>query len=895
MTFRAYLLTIDGCPCSFGTAGCPSTVTLPPGYAVPLGEWSTAWGVQVGALEWPEGTISERLATSDGQLSVGGLEFTINSEHEIVGGPYAGERILRLFTKEAHRIAQSGLAASYEAGDATLTLTSTAGFPTGDQVVWVEQEALRVSRSGSTLTVSVSPAGTGYYGSRIEDHALDSARGYSPIVFAEFPGVARRRCVLWEVDENGYATAVWRGKITRPRGDEDLRYVLSADHLWDAAKDTRLVRGGATVTIGGWFLKGSASVYNQDALIARVRTSASDVSSNPSDGEDERVCASLEELVAIVQRRLQDQLTAAGFSGLFVTITYDETDGITLTVRGPDTDFESVYLSVSEGGFDTSTDNTTSGGVRSSSVKIPPEKLTGAYLPAIVQASLPATVILDTSLGFPASFAAENASSDPLVTVQSVLLGELDDERWGEGYLLSFEPSSVDEATSSATGVFELVPKDRSVRPLLRTTRVVLSRPQTLALSTRVAAEHWAYAIDYALVSWSAARRAPLDARDWSRSAQARVVGATESTPELARANWYLDGEQTLGGLVTAQCRLNGCAVAIGPQGRMRLVPLRPPTPTDAVAATLTSADYLEGHTPRFELLDETVRTSAQFEAGKTKIVVADLDAEARYGATAPVELEAVGQLEGVSQEIVSPDLIAAQLLRYVLGVWSAPASLHTLVVSGAVYGQVIYPGDAVEFDSFVAPDGAGDRGLVGRRGLVLGREYELDGDDALTLQVLVFEAAARIAAIAPCLRVQSISGTTVTIAKDYLSGSATDYAGSNTSGYRFEDAGEDGGTSWASLCTKWKLVTRGAAPQLIQAGIVSQNYNAAARTITLTSTVPTGVQDWTAFVAGGGLADLVPDDYADVTDTERAWAYVASESAGVIDGTADVPNRWAP
>ena len=69
----------------------------------------------------------------------------------------------------------------------------------------------------------------------------------------------------------------------------------------------------------------------------------------------------------------------------------------------------------------------------------------------------------------------------------------------------------------------------------------------------------------------------------------------------------------------------------------------------------------------------------------------------------------------------------------------------------------------------------------------------------------------------------------------------------------------------------------------------------AASRTITLTSTVPTGVQDWTAFVAGGGLADLVPDDYADVTDTERAWAYVASESAGVIDGTADVPNRWAP
>ena len=551
MSFCAYVLTVDGCPYSFATAGCPAMLSLPPGFAAPVFDWADEWVPQVGMLAWPEGSISERLALSDGQLSVGGLDFEIHADLPLVGGPYAGELGLRLFTTRASRIAQSLLAASFESGDATMTLASTAGFPSGTQTVWCEQEALRVSRSGSTLTVAA--LGWGYHGSRSEDHALDTARGYAPIVWAEFPGVERRRCTLWEVTEEGYATAVWRGRITRPHLAEDGGvFVLSCDSVWDAVKDTRVVRDGGTVTLSGWFLHGVGSLWGYSFLYASVRTATTQVISVPVADEAERTCATLDELVAVVQRRLQDALTAAGLSGLFVTLTYDETKGITLTARGPSGDFSDVNLSMlGLPSFNaTSTDNTVDTGVRTSTVTIDAEKIHAAYLPARAPALVPATVILDTSLGFPASFTEETVTSSPgLVVYRPALVGELDDEQFGENYLLSFAPSSVDAATSSAVGTFDFVPKSRGVRPFPRG-QIVLTRPQTLTLVARINAEHWAYAIDYAFTTWSTARRAAIDARDWSRSLEPRVVGATEGTPELARARWYLDGERTFGELV---------------------------------------------------------------------------------------------------------------------------------------------------------------------------------------------------------------------------------------------------------------------------------------------------------------------------------------------------------
>jgi hypothetical protein len=901
MTAIAYLLTIDGCPYSFGTAGCPASVDLPPGVAVPVFDWSADWIVQPGLLEWPAGRVVERMATSDGQLEVSALDFRLH-DHPLSGGPYADESALRLFTKRARAIAHAALAADFAAGDAALTIASAAGFPSGAQTVWCELEALRVSRSGTTLTVSPSaPIGWGYLGSRAADHRLDPARSYAPVVWSEFPGAARRRCTLWEVDAEGYARAVWRGRVARQHLDDDgERYVLACDHAWSALRDVRPGAPGASgvsVRVSGWWLRGVDSTLDfglvTGALSAGVNGT---VFSAHGDDEGERVCATLDELLFVVGQRLAARLVAAGLTATYATLTLDTDGAVVLQVIGPDSELTTASLTVAGEGYVAEPEITTVSGVRTVVCRVPADSVPAAYLPVVGNGLAEATVVIDRTLGLPSSFVRSTITSVPgLVTYEPMLLGELDDARYGDRYLLAFRPSSVSGAEGTARGSFEFVPRRRDVPALRGSALRVLHAPQTLRLCAAITADHWAYAIDFGLASWSPSLVSPVDARDWSRERERQVVAATDSAAELSRARWYLDGERPLGEMLSAHLRLYGCAVGLGSMARMCLVPLRPPLPTDPTAAGLTADDYLDGSPPRVEQLDESLLTSARLEAGSLTVQVSDADAEARYGATAPIELATIGAVEGLAQDLATPDTLALHLLRYVLGAWASPSTLHTLTVSYDRFGRQVRLGDALRFDSFAAPDGSGGRGVVAERGVVISREWDFDGD-ALALGVLVFDAAERIAALAPCLRVQSVSGATITIAKDYLDGSITDYAGSNLPTYRYALAGEDGGTSWATTGQRWRLVTRDAATELSQGGLVVTGRNTGARTLTFSAAIPTGVQDWAAYVAGGGIADLVFDDYASALDEEqRGYAFVASESAATIGGTGDSPNRWAP
>lgn len=890
MSTVALAISFDACPYVFATAGCPASVTSSDE------SWSSAWVIQPAMLDWPRGRTSERMGTSDAQLSVNGRTFVVR-DLPLVGGPYDGAAsgATHLFTRRASRFAQAALASDIALGSTTFDVETTAGFPSGDQVVWIDAEAIRASRSGNTFTVITR----GYYGSRSLVHERDLSRSYVPLVWGGFPSITRRRVLLWKIVD-GVASVLWRGYAQQAPtlADDGESYEIPAQHVWARLKDTRIGVSPVTTRISGWYLPGAdaaeADQVSIGALLATVNNGGLALArSIPRAGELARTCKTIDELLGVVQGRLQADLIAKSVTGVLVSLSRAESGDIELSVVGPTGTIKGASLSSSGGGASTTSTYTDAGGTRTVKSTFKADQFTSAYLPLTDPDSRTRTLVagLDTSLGFPASFARTTITVIPgVVTHQPVLRAEIDDDPYLKGYAIIFRPTAVDAATASVSGTGELVAMVREPAPL--PSRPSLRAARDLRLSLAITADHWLYAIDYAIVSSIPFIRTPADTRDWSRELEERVVAATDGASALSRVRWYFDGERTFGEGITSQCRLNGCAIGVRAGGKIGVVPLRPPLPTDAPVAVFTSADYYAN--PSFEVLPEEVRTSAKITTGGLSVIVNDLDAEARYGQTDPIEVSPLGELEGQAQEVPSADFLASQLLRNVLGPWSEPVSLHTLTVSRDLWGEVLYQGDCVQFDSFNAPDGQGGRGLVNARGIVLSRELGED-EERMRVGVLVFDAAERIAGYAPCWRVESISGAVITVAIDYLTAVATDYSGSNLGSYRYATAGEDGGTSWCRVGYKLALITRDAITQLVQGGLVVTAYNPAARTITLTASVPTGVQDWAAAVASGDPVDLVFDVYSVATAAQREFAYVGSESTAVIDGTTDTPNRWAP
>lgn len=113
---------------------------------------------------------------------------------------------------------------------------------------------------------------------------------------------------------------------------------------------------------------------------------------------------------------------------------------------------------------------------------------------------------------------------------------------------------------------------------------------------------------------------------------------------------------------------------------------------------------------------------------------------------------------------------------------------------------------------------------------------------------------------IAPAWRVERIDGARITVAIRYLTGSATDYSGSAAPGYAHAAAGEDGGTSWARVGMRLRLRALDTAAVLTVGNLRVAAVDPGARTITLEAPPAAEPHDWAAFIAAGGMADLVFD-----------------------------------
>jgi hypothetical protein len=262
-------------------------------------------------------------------------------------------------------------------------------------------------------------------------------------------------------------------------------------------------------------------------------------------------------------------------------------------------------------------------------------------------------------------------------------------------------------------------------------------------------------------------------------------------------------------------------------------------------------------------------------------LTINDARSIGRYGHAGTIPLKLNGlQLERTLTD--NPMALASELLSRVLQLWSKPRRVLRVTVPLSQYSSV-WHGDYVRVDAFSAPTGEGGRGISNAWGLVFGRDVSLRGNE-LHLEMLVLETAV---GYGPCIRVASVSGSTITAAASYVAGD-NDYAGSVEADYT--GTVDDLGVSMFSPGDVVELINIndnvGTREQL-----TVQSVSAGDAEITFTSAPGAG---W-AVDAPLGKVNLRFAPYATTQASQRAFAFVGSATTDTIDGTSDPTQEFAP
>jgi hypothetical protein len=390
-----------------------------------------------------------------------------------------------------------------------------------------------------------------------------------------------------------------------------------------------------------------------------------------------------------------------------------------------------------------------------------------------------------------------------------------------------------------------------------------------------VDSEHWLYALRWVLGSTVTSPES--DQRNWDWSNQARIAGYTGGGAATA-VRWRVDSSRTFGDFVADECLLRGATLSVR-EGKIVVDALRPPTAAEAVVATITPAELEAGRLPQWEDWEDGLRTSVTIVSPLREVTVVDKVAQMRHGDTASLRLRAEGLRED-TRALTDPVAYARDIAMRPLRLFSDPTYLVRLPVTNALV-DTLHLGDVIEITQAVLPDMMGGRGMSAVRGQVIGLTEGLR-DGSLLVEALVWPIEY---GYAPCVRVASISGATLTISTNYA-GSAGDYSGSTLSGY--DGTASDGGVSRFAAGDVVQLVQRDTGSHVVEAATIA-SVNPSGPTITLTA-APTAA--WSTYP----IVDLRFAAYATATSTQRAaYAYVCSTAAPqVIDGTTDRGRHWA-
>lgn len=910
-----FLLTIDGCPFIFGTQDVtevPDPVTPESGadFAYDLSlDASYIQGALVSPMGDPANGISalswsETIIPFEGDVEVDGLSFYL---HDVL---YNDERLItKLATREPVDMTQCLLSATIDDTDTSFTVDNGSAFPSGDQVVYIEREAIRCSgRSGNTFTVAAS--GRGYYGSRAVSHIADSGNIYYPKVFADFPSFSHRRVVLWCIDHtgDGLARPLWRGYISRsPRlAEKGTMYELQCEHFWTREKNENFGQTPGLAQLRGFNAYGVGVTIYLDTN--------SPLKSSPPAGVEYPVYGDYSTCLNDgVQAPLMESIRA-GTLAASLRVALSSLDGGTKLVVRSEVDPGGCLLGV---------------GSRSAYSPSFPYPLSTNYYMSVTVPGTPQCLVvlrmgrddellpLTTTRGFTATLGETSYVDSTFTTAtQRTLIWDVGDDTQAVFYASSLAENSTDcpSGGPAAIGRAEFVSRQTGRTTFQESgfagssaayTGIgssiggggdnILLFTQTLTVREGVSirSEHVIYAFKRGF--FNAFSFVPLiDTRNWDWTHRnVDYCAHVSAGPGLGRS-WLLDGSQRTGELLCDNLKIHGLALTVR-DSRILPVAMVVPNESTTTVATLTTADYV-GKPEYTELADHLVNT-VSIETAGGKILVRDQESIALYGQTRTVTANVAG-IDDAALSTATPLEVGLSALGRLTGLWRHPPKQVTVTVSLQRFYATIYAGDFVKVSDWLAPSGTGTRGLSEALGQVKSRSIDL-GEGTLKLEVILYRAK-RVVGYAPAARVASRSGATLTIATSYLGSvstaggaseytTATDYAGSNLSWY--QGTANDGGTGWFAAGDKVRLITRGSTTLTTEGGLEVQSVNAATKQVVLTTTPSTTIS------SANDLIDLVYDDYSTSSPTagQKVFGWIADGTPPVIDGTADKAKVWAP
>ena len=857
-----FCVAVAGCPYYFTTQGV-SAVTFP------AGETQTGSVIAQGFLETPRVSWSERVSPVDGTLDVSGFSIVLH-DAVISTGPAAGFNLVSyLGTRLESDIVSTTLASSITAAATSFTVVDGPALDSFPRTVWIEREAIRCASRASNV-VTVDTGGRGYHGSTAAAHTVDSTYSVYPEVWGSFPWFRGRKIVLYYVTDSGVASYLWRGycqkvpRLTAEGGAMELQLESS----WSRHRDLRLGVPDSMTRVRG---------FSQEAMNLLIAVNGGFAFGSRGYGQRTTHTETQDTLAEALT--VAEQLLRGAVSTLSVDVYFHaaiEGNGVRMTATSATASTIACGISLgSRGDY-----------VRDSETGTP--RYTTAfveYLPSALLKTNRGVALeypIDNVDSLPASFApldyAEGSTHHTYI--DPILRGEYSDDEWfdlwaGDSTPVTSYNSSLGSPSFLGFGGFTARKHGVEDRGYIS----VLDRTLPLKLVTRVDATHFVYGLRR-IVEDTTYVRSGAESSDFSWSLANRIVG--QAGASWSGRVWHLDGSQRLGDFCETQLAIHGCAMGMR-DSKIAPIMLTPPGPLTTVAATITPTDLLAGTSFHFEFLDDGIRNSAHVRSGAVDLIVNEARSIGRYGQQGTISLS----LDGIDFDrslADSPAFLASNVLSKVLNLLNKPARVVKFSVPYSAFRSV-FLGDYVLISSAATvPDGTGLRGAADKYGLVIGRSVSLRNNTA-EFECLLYDAAV---GYGPCVKVESITTDTLTIATAYVN-AASDYAGSDESDYT--GTGNDGGVTRFVAGMKCELVRFGNTTALREDCEVL-SVDDSTPSITLNG-APTGV--WATAIAAGEIVHLRLRSYTDTAAAYRTYAFVGSDTAGVIDGTADKNQEWAP
>lgn len=942
MTLAGYHLQIDGFPYLLSTKDLPS---LLPTTFTPSDDAPTGAGVFPGRLNWPRGTISEEIEPVTGALRAGSMTFTVVDDP---ADPVLDEYL----SIDPRQITTATISASITDTDTSIVLNATVpssisglSFPA---VVWIDEEAILVdSYAANTLTDCTR----GYYGTRASAHRVDSELGQYPEVWPTFPFGVGRRVILWAVDDSDFtaAVAVWRGYLRAPRlAANGAAYELPCEHLstWEMQRPA----GGLTysVRLRGFSSEAIRFEYHLPDGYSGVNDGEQKVSTFHGWADGNGVTkASIDDFLQWSRDTLSERLRGTTLAGQTktaqtkVSVRIDRTGsevyfecGAADTGAGviAATDVVQPQVGVWQfGKEETANAPNRPGGVYRGgiSVQLPTAAL---FARSDIATKLP----IERRDGLPSTFDPPTTYGDgPFTTrIRAVLTAPYDDSvrllvipessasgdvSTGGGpivtgtarYLPTRAGSDVPSSLQRKVYSSRVSSDGYTVKRDTGVTKAWIDKSLRLNYSQWVTTDHWVYGLKRALEDDNVSTGS--DARNWDWTDADEIAKLTASG--LSSREWFLDGARSIKDLLGDTLALDGCALSVGPYGRLKIVPVQPAKqhrPDGQFAAEIDCTPFvsldsrtpiIKGSLPQWTTIADALTNVVSLSTDAVDVTVRDIRSFQRYGQRESLDLKVEG-LPLDRREGEDARAIAQRLLQRITGIWSEPVFQVSVTIpannrSGDPlwYDTTgIYPGSYVILrNGFNLPNGTGARGLDLRGVFVAGRRVNLSNNTIdLTLWLL-----REVWCYTPCVKAASINAASgiVTAAVRYVKkqhNRSTDYSGGYRSGYADTGAYGKGGVSGFAAGDKVRLVTRDSTSP-VQETYTVQSVDSTNGTITMTTAIATAPYNWPT-LASSGWVDVIDATFTTTpNNTYFAWVGDGTAAEGVIGASSTQSREFAP